>query len=45
VESSDPELIDAARQGDGEAFAIVYRRHVAVVTAFVRRRVASPGLG
>ena len=44
MESSDEELIDAARRGDGESFAILYRRHVALVTAFVRRRVASPEL-
>jgi RNA polymerase sigma-70 factor, ECF subfamily len=44
VERSDEQLIHAALRGDGEAFAVVYRRHAPLVTAFVRRRVASPEL-
>jgi len=44
VERSDEELIAAALAGDGEAFAVVYRRHAGLVTAFVRRRVDSPEL-
>jgi RNA polymerase sigma-70 factor, ECF subfamily len=44
VALTDADLIQAARLGDGDAFAIVYRRHVAVVTAYVRRRVSTPEL-
>lgn len=38
---SDVELLRAARSGDGEAFGQFYRRHHALVLAFVGRRVVS----
>jgi RNA polymerase sigma factor (sigma-70 family) len=41
---SDEDLLRAAQGGDGEAFAVFYRRHVTAVTAFHRRRVASAEL-
>jgi RNA polymerase sigma-70 factor, ECF subfamily len=40
----DEDLVARAAAGDGEAFAELYRRHVAAITTFVRRRVASPEL-
>jgi DNA-directed RNA polymerase specialized sigma24 family protein len=40
----DEQLLAAARAGDGDAFAAFYRRHVGDVTAYLRRRVASPEL-
>jgi RNA polymerase sigma factor (sigma-70 family) len=42
--ASDEELLLAAQDGDGDAFAAFYRRHVAAVTGFHRRRVAMPEL-
>jgi RNA polymerase sigma factor (sigma-70 family) len=39
---SDVELLRATRVGEGEAFGEFYRRHRAVVLAFVGRRVANP---
>jgi RNA polymerase sigma-70 factor (ECF subfamily) len=39
---SDVELLRAARVGDGEAFGEFYRRHHALVLAFVGRRVGNP---
>ncbi len=42
--ASDEELLLAARDGDGEAFSRFYRRHVPAVTAYLRKRVASPDL-
>jgi RNA polymerase sigma factor (sigma-70 family) len=36
----DPELLAAALTGDGEAFAVFYRRHVGRITAFHLSRVA-----
>ncbi len=41
---SDEDLLTAAAGGDGDAFAAFYRRHVAAVTAFHRRRVPSAEL-
>jgi RNA polymerase sigma factor (sigma-70 family) len=41
---SDEELLLAAQDGDGQAFAAFYRRHAAAVTGFHRRRVAMPEL-
>lgn len=41
---SDEQLLLAARDGDGEAFAQFYRRHVSAIAAYLRRRVASPEL-
>jgi RNA polymerase sigma factor (sigma-70 family) len=40
----DDELLTAAKGGDGEAFAVFYRRHVAAITGFHRRRVGSAEL-
>jgi RNA polymerase sigma factor (sigma-70 family) len=37
----DDELLTAAQGGDGEAFAVFYRRHVVAITGFHRRRVGS----
>jgi len=42
--ATDEELLLAARDGDGEAFSQFYRRHVPAITAFMRKRVASPEL-
>lgn len=42
--ATDEELLLAARDGDGEAFALFYRRHVQAITAYLRTRVASPEL-
>jgi RNA polymerase sigma-70 factor (ECF subfamily) len=42
--TGDEELLAAALAGDGEAFAAFYRRHVADVTAYLRRRVSSAEL-
>jgi RNA polymerase sigma-70 factor (ECF subfamily) len=42
--TGDEELVAAARAGDGEAFAAFYRRHVTDITAYLRRRVATPEL-
>jgi DNA-directed RNA polymerase specialized sigma24 family protein len=42
VVPSDEELLLAAQNGDGDAFATFYRRHAAAVTGFHRRRVAMP---
>jgi RNA polymerase sigma factor (sigma-70 family) len=39
---SDEQLLAAVAGGDGEAMAELYRRHVDVVLAFLRRRVAEP---
>lgn len=39
---SDVELLRAARSGDGDAFGEFYRRHRAMVLAFVGRRVGNP---
>ncbi len=36
---TDEDLLDAARTGDGDAFAEFYRRHVRAVTAYMRSRV------
>ncbi|MCU1676177.1 MAG: polymerase sigma factor [Frankiales bacterium] len=41
---SDEDLLLAARDGDGDAFAAFYRRHVTAITGFHRRRVAVPEL-
>ncbi len=38
----DRELLRAARRGDGEAFGELFRRHNAVVLAFLARRVGEP---
>jgi RNA polymerase sigma-70 factor (ECF subfamily) len=39
---SDLELLRAARYGDGQAFGEFYRRHGALVLAFLGRRVGNP---
>lgn len=41
---SDEDLLLAARDGDGDAFAVFYRRHAAAVSSFHRRRVTVPEL-
>lgn len=41
-ERGDDELLVAAARGDGVAFGEFYKRHLAVVVAFVRRRTADP---
>jgi RNA polymerase sigma factor (sigma-70 family) len=38
---SDEDLLEAAAAGDADAFGEFYRRHVAAITTFVRRRCAS----
>jgi RNA polymerase sigma factor (sigma-70 family) len=38
----DEDLLRLAADGDGDAFAEFYRRHVTAITTFVRRRVQSP---
>lgn len=40
-ELGDDELLRAAGEGDGAAFAVFYERHLAVVVAFVCRRAGS----
>ncbi len=37
---TDRQLLEEAREGRGESFEVVYRRHHAVVLAFLARRVA-----
>jgi RNA polymerase sigma-70 factor (ECF subfamily) len=39
---SDEELLRAAAGGDGQAFAVFYRRHADPLVAFLRRRVPAP---
>ena len=39
---SDEELAAAARAGDGDAFAELYRRYVSAITTFMRRRSPTP---
>jgi len=39
---SDPELLTAARGGDSQAFGVFFRRHRAVVLAFLARRTRNP---
>jgi RNA polymerase sigma factor (sigma-70 family) len=41
---TDRQLLEEARDGRGEMFEIVYRRHHAVVLAFLARRVEQPEL-
>jgi RNA polymerase sigma-70 factor (ECF subfamily) len=41
---TDRQLLEDARGGHGEVFEIVYRRHHAVVLAFLARRVQQPEL-
>jgi RNA polymerase sigma factor (sigma-70 family) len=41
---TDRQLLEEARDGRGEMFEIVYRRHHAVVLAFFARRVQQPEL-
>jgi len=41
---TDRQLLEEARSGRGEMFEIVYRRHHAVVLAFLARRVQQPEL-
>jgi RNA polymerase sigma-70 factor (ECF subfamily) len=41
---TDRQLLEEARGGHGEVFEIVYRRHHAVVLAFLARRVQQPEL-
>jgi RNA polymerase sigma factor (sigma-70 family) len=38
---SDEDLVEAAANGDAEAFGELYARHVAAITTFVRRRCGS----
>lgn len=40
----DRQLLEETRAGRGEAFEVVYRRHHALVLAFLCRRVAEPEL-
>ena len=40
--ADDDALLEAAKRGDGEAFAAFYRRHGDLVLAYLRRRVAEP---
>lgn len=41
---TDRQLLEDARRGRGEMFEIIYRRHHAVVLAFLARRVQQPEL-
>jgi RNA polymerase sigma factor (sigma-70 family) len=41
---TDRQLLEEARGGRGESFEVVYRRHHAVVLAFLARRVRQPEL-
>ncbi|HEY1689432.1 MAG TPA: RNA polymerase sigma factor [Solirubrobacteraceae bacterium] len=41
---SDLELLGAAREGDGPAFGVFYRRRHALLLAFLARRTGSPEL-
>jgi RNA polymerase sigma-70 factor (ECF subfamily) len=41
---TDRQLLEEARGGHGEVFEVVYRRHHAVVLAFLARRVQQPEL-
>jgi RNA polymerase sigma-70 factor (ECF subfamily) len=41
---TDRQLLEEARDGRGEMFEVVYRRHHAVVLAFLARRVEQPEL-
>jgi RNA polymerase sigma-70 factor, ECF subfamily len=41
---TDRQLLEEARGGRGESFELVYRRHHAVVLAFLARRVRQPEL-
>lgn len=41
---TDRQLLEEARGGCGESFELVYRRHHAVVLAFLARRVQQPEL-
>lgn len=41
---TDRQLLEEARGGHGAVFEIVYRRHHAVVLAFLARRVQQPEL-
>jgi len=41
---TDRQLLEEARGGCGESFEVVYRRHHAVVLAFLARRVQQPEL-
>jgi RNA polymerase sigma factor (sigma-70 family) len=41
---SDGELLERTRAGDGRSFEVAYRRHHAVVLAFLARRVREPEL-
>jgi len=41
---TDRQLLEEARGGAGESFEVVYRRHNAVVLAFLARRVQQPEL-
>jgi RNA polymerase sigma factor (sigma-70 family) len=41
---TDRQLLEEARGGRGEVFEVVYRRHHAVVLAFLARRVQQPEL-
>ena len=41
---TDDALLEAAKRGDGEAFATFYRRHRDLVLAYLRRRVSEPEL-
>ena len=43
-ERDDRQLLDGARGGDGQAFAAFYRRHRALVLAYMGRRTAEPEL-
>lgn len=41
---SDEELAAAAKAGDGDAFAELYRRYVSAITTYTRRRSPTPEL-
>ena len=41
-ELRDPELLTAARNGDGDAFGAFYRRHRAITLAYLCRRTQDP---
>lgn len=42
VDRSDAQLLDAAADGDAQAFSIFFRRHVDAITRYALRRCATP---
>lgn len=42
VDRSDAQLLDAAADGDAQAFSVFFRRHVDAITRYALRRCATP---